>query len=344
MKRIKIGWIVIFISFFLLISSSIGGYWLIKKPNILLGQSAKLLIIPSGIHFCALQDSLYQGGYVQDTISFGLLARLTKYPHKVIAGAYQLKPHMGNWQAIKLLRSGSQVPIKLVLDHVYTQSGLIAKITQNTSIKANELQQLFNDTTFIGQLGFNADNILAMFIPNTYEIYWRITPEALFQRMQLEYQRFWHPERMQQANQLGLSPIEVVILASIIQKETNKIQEAPIIAGVYLNRLKKGMHLQACPTLLYIADDPSARRVLHKYRHIDSRYNTYLYKGLPPGPISIPCIAMIEAVLNCQQHNYLYFSAKEDFSGYHYFAKTFREHKKNGAQYRKALNRANVYK
>ncbi|MEM7055891.1 MAG: endolytic transglycosylase MltG [Bacteroidota bacterium] len=318
-------------------------YRLIKKPNILVGKPAKLLVIPPGICFSALQDSLYQEAYVADTASFSLLARLMKYERRIMPGAYKLKPGMGNWDAIKILMAGMQDPIKIVLHNMHNKAELSAKITQNIGIKAADFAKLLDDSVFISQYGFNTDNVLAMFIPNTYMVYWTISPKELFQRMYLEYQRFWDQERLNKAKQIGLTPTEVTILASIVQKETNRLEEAPVIAGIYLNRLRKGMRLQSCPTLLHAVGNPSARRVLRKYQRIDSPYNTYLYKGLPPGPITIPPIAMIDAVLNHQQHDYLYFSAKEDFSGCHYFARTFSEHKNNGERYRRALNQAGIY-
>lgn len=328
----------------LLIFALLSSYQLIKKPNILVGKPAKLLIIPPGIRFSALQDSLSQGGYVADIASFSLLARLMKYDRRVMPGAYKLKPGMSSWDAIKVLRAGMWEPVKIVLYDMHTKADLSAKITRNIGVKATDFEKLLNDSTFVSQYGFNTDNVLAMFTPNTYEVYWTISAKELFQRMYLEYQRFWDQERLSKAKQIGLTPTEVTILASIVQKETNKPEEGPIIAGIYLNRLSRGMRLQSCPTLLYVIGDPSTRRVLRKYQRIDSPYNTYLYKGLPPGPITIPPIAMIDAVLNHQKHNYLYFSAKEDFSGYHYFARTFSEHKNNGERYRRALNRASVYK
>lgn len=161
--------------------------------------------------------------------------------------------------------------------------------------------------------GFNKDNVLAMFIPNTYEVYYDVSPEDLIERMYQEYRRFWNEERMAKANALGLTPIEVSILASIVQAETVKREEAPVIAGLYINRLKKDMLLQADPTLVYAAGDFSLKRVLNEHKEIDSPYNTYKYKGLPPGPINMPEIYFIDAVLNYKPSNYLYMCAREDF-------------------------------
>jgi UPF0755 protein len=341
-KQLYMRVVRIFIS--LLMLTLLGGYWLLKKPNILLGKETKVLLIKPNISFAVLQKQLYQEGYVADTCSFSLLAKMLKYDRKIFAGAYRLLPNMSNWECISLLKRGKQAPVKLILDHVYTKTDLVRKVAENTNIVSKDLTTLLEDSNFAKQLGFNVENILAMFIPNTYEVYWTITPKQFIYKMHHAYEQFWDTTRRNKAARIGLTPIEVMILASIVQKETNKLAEAPIIAGIYLNRLRKGMCLQACPTLLYATGNPAARRVLHKYKLIDSPYNTYMYAGLPPGPICIPTIAMIEAVLDAQQHQYLYFSAKEDFSGFHYFAKTFHEHKINGEKFRRKLNKAKIYK
>jgi UPF0755 protein len=343
MKLLRTYIVGMLISSSLVITGLPVSYWLIKKPNFLLGKEARILIIKPHMSFGEVQAHLYQEGYISNTFSFELLARILRYDQRILPGAYKLVPKMNNWEVIRLLRSGKQTPIKLVLDHAYTKEGLITKVSQHTSIGIAEFQNLLQDNNFIAQWGFNLENVLAMFIPNTYEVYWNITPKEFFQRMHREYQRFWTPSRRHKAQSIGLTPIEVVVLASIVEKETNKLEEASIIAGIYLNRLRKGMRLQACPTLLYAAGETSAKRVLHKYRLINSPYNTYIHRGLPPGPICIPSIAMVEAVLNAAKHHYLYFSAKEDFSGFHYFAKTFDEHKKNGEKYRRALNKMKIY-
>ena len=319
-------------------------YELCIHPNILREKPGKQLNIPHGMHFKALKETLRQHGYVSNLASFCFLARIMRYDRRVIPGAYQLSPNMSNWQAIQMLRTGVQQPVKIVLHQVRTKEELVTKITRNVEVNAADFKQLLNDSAFVGQYGFDLDSVMTMFIPNTYEVYWTITPKELFARMYQEYQRFWNATRRKQAKFLKLSPVDVAILASIVQAETNKIEEAPRIAGVYINRLQKNMALQSCPTLLYILGDPSARRVLHKYKAFDSPYNTYRYSGLPPGPISLPTIAMIDAVLNCESSDYFYFSAKEDFSGYHYFAKSLKEHLHNARRYQKALNKARIYR
>ena len=336
---------IFLITFFCLLGCCLrAGYVLLFRPNILVKQSARTLHIPKGITFVGLQTRLREEGYLRNQVSFGLLARLLKYDKRVLPGAYSLQPNMSNWQAIHLLRTGAQQPVKIVLHNAHDKRTLSKKITDHLAMNAEEFEPLLYDTDWLRRYGFNTENILTMFVPNTYEVYWNITPKGLFKRMHKEFKQFWGKARLDKARKLGLTPQEVTILASIVQKETNKADEAPVIAGVYINRLRKKIALQSCPTLLYILNDPSARRVLNKYKAIDSPYNTYKYRGLPPGPISMPTIAMIEAVLYFTSHNYLYFSAKEDFSGYHYFAKSFKEHSRNARRYQKTLNQLRIYR
>jgi UPF0755 protein len=319
-------------------------YDLCVRPNILVKKSGRQLHIAHGTNFRELKKILQRQGYVSSITSFGLLARLMRYDRKIIPGAYYLATNMGNWEAIRVLKAGMQQPVKIVLHHVRTKEELAIKITRNIDVSADDFKKLLDNPAFVGQYGFNVDNVMTMFIPNTYEVYWTITPEGLFARMHREYQQFWNTSRRSQAKCLNLTHIDISILASMVQSETNKIEEAPLIAGVYINRLRKKMPLQSCPTLLYALGDASVRRVLHKYQDLDSPYNTYKYRGLPPGPINLPTVAMIDAVLNSTSSNYLYFVAKEDFSGYHHFSKSLKEHLRNAKRYQKALNQTRVYR
>ena len=334
----------IFIAALLWIIISLLFYWVVHKPNFLLEKPNNLFFIYPGTSFNRLQENLYDKGYIKDTTSFKWLSILVKYDKKILPGAYELHTDMNNWQAIKILRSGIQKPVNITLHNIHTKEELATKICQNINMKPAAFQVLLNDVNFLHAYGFTVDNILSMFIPNTYNVYWTILPQDLFKKMYQEYQVFWNKERLYKASQLHLTSIQVSILASIVEKETNKLEEASIIAGVYLNRLKRNMLLQADPTLVYIAKDPLLKRTLYTHIRIDSPYNTYLYKGLPPGPITMPSIASIEAVLNYTLHNYLYFVSKEDLSGYHYFSKTFEEHKKNAQKYRKNIHKKFVYK
>ena len=198
------------------------------------------------------------------------------------------------------------------------------------------------DTNFLNSLGLDAFTVSSLFIPNTYEFYWNTTVTSFLSRMVAEHHHFWNESRQSKAKRLNLTKEEVVTLASIVEKETLQTSEQPVVAGLYLNRLKKSMKLQSDPTVIFAIGDFSIRRVLKKDLKYDSPYNTYKYKGLPIGPISIPSIRAIDAVLNYQKHEYLYMCAKEDFSGYHNFAKSVRQHYANAAKYRKALNDKNI--
>ncbi|PSR04625.1 MAG: endolytic transglycosylase MltG [Bacteroidetes bacterium SW_10_40_5] len=201
-----------------------------------------------------------------------------------------------------------------------------------------------NDSNYVSKFGFSMENFLAMIIPNTYEFYWNTSAREFYNRMHKEYKKFWTEERINKAEAINLTKQEVIILASIAQQESNKQEEWPAIAGVYLNRLKSGWKLQADPTLKYLVEDrEKVNRIYDKHKTIQSPYNTYQNKGLPPGPIVVPQIQAIDSVLNAKDHEYMYFSAKADLSGYHHFSKTLREHINHANEYQRALNKRNIY-
>jgi UPF0755 protein len=216
-------------------------------------------------------------------------------------------------------------------------SDLAEKVSRNLELTPQEFEVKLIEFALANKDGFDKHNVIAMFIPNTYEVYYNIAPEALIKRMRNEYENFWNESRKQKAAEIGLSPVEVSVLASIVQAETVKREEAPTIASLYLNRLKQGIPLQADPTLVFAVGDFSLKRVLNEHKEIDSPYNTYRYAGLPPGPINLPEINSIDAVLNYVPSNYLYMCAKEDFSGYHNFTNNYNEHMNNAIRYQRAL-------
>ncbi len=307
MHRKKI-YIIVIVAFSVLSTTlSLYVYQIFRSPNILVNQPNKKLIIPYHTRFKNLQTKLYQEGFVKDMITFSFLARLMKYDRKIIPGCYELTANMSNREAITLLRAGVQKPMHITFHNIQNKTELAEKITRNVQVDAHDFEKLLNDTAFVQKYGFNLDNVLAMFIPNTYEVYWTITHTELFDKMYKAYQQFWHPARLQKAKALGLTPLQVAILASIVQGETIKPEEVPIMAGVYINRLKNRTPLQSCATLVYAVHDDSMRRVLHKHKNIDSPYNTYTHRGLPPGPINVPPIATIDGVLKAEKHQYLYF-------------------------------------
>ena len=240
------------------------------------------------------------------------------------------------------LSMGYQTPIKLTVGSVRTLDRLARNISRQLMIDSCEIADILKDTTYISKLGYTKETLPALFIPNTYEVYWNMSNEDFMQRMVKEHKAFWNEKRLKQAEAIGLTPIEVATLASIVEEETANNAEKPMVAGLYINRLKKGMLLQADPTVKFSMQDFGLKRILYKHLEVDSPYNTYKYAGLPPGPIRIPSYQGLESVLNYAKHNYLYMCAKEDFSGTHNFAVTSAQHAANARRYQQALNRKGI--
>jgi UPF0755 protein len=323
----------------LMISFVYYGFQVCYTPNVLVQKKDRQIIIARGSNFKDVQRILHEENLVQDLISFSFLARLMDYDENVKSGRYVLRANMTNLEAIRLLRSGQQEPVKVTFNNVRLVSELSEKITKNLMMKPEEFEAALVQFAMTNKYGFNKDNILTMFIPNTYEMYYQASPEEVIDRIYREYKNFWSDDRKAKADKLGLTPIEVSILASIVQAESVKKEEAPIIASLYLNRLKQGMPLQADPTLVFAVGDFTLKRVLNEHKEIDSPYNTYRNTGLPPGPINMAEIRSIDAVLNYTPSDYLYMCAKEDFSGNHNFTSSYKQHINNARKYQTALER-----
>ena|SRR5258706_89538 len=322
----------------LLITFVFYAYQICYTANVLVDSEDRMFIIKSDATFERVRDDLYNNHFINDAVSFSFLARLSSYDDEIIPGRYLLRRNMTNLQALKILKSGKQELVKITFSVVRLRKDLAEKITKNIGVSPAEFNEALDAFIANNNEGFNKENILCMFLPNTYEVYFNISPKDLVQRMNTEYKKFWSEERIAKAKEIGLTPIEVSILASIVQAESIKQDEAPVIAGLYMNRLKKNIALQADPTLVYAVGDFTLKRVLNGHKEIDSPYNTYKYPGLTPGPINIPQIASIDAVLNYQHHKYYYMCAKEDFSGYHNFANDLDEHNRNARKYQRALD------
>jgi UPF0755 protein len=338
----KILWSVVVILAVVAIS---GGYLFYREflsPNIKLKAKQPYLYIPTGSQFEDVVKILKEQNLLVDEKTFRWTSDRMKYINHVKPGKYLLKPHMNNKALITLLRSGEQTPVQVIFNNIRTKDQLAQKVSEQIEAPALAILNLMEDPDYVKKFGFTTDNILALFIPDTYEFYWNTSADAFLKRMKKEYDKFWTDSVRLKAKATGLKPVEISVIASIVQQETRKEDEKSLIAGVYINRYKKGWRLEADPTLVFALGDYSINRVLSAYKEIDSPYNTYMYAGLPPGPICLPTISSLNAVINYTKHNYMYFCAKDDFSGYHSYAATYDQHLLNARRFQKALDRRGI--
>jgi len=311
-------------------------------PNVT--ENEKYLYIKTGTDYDHLISEMKAKDIVKSISSFTTAAGKMNLAQSVKPGRYRLKKGMTNRVLVNLIKSGNQEPVKLKFQNIRKKENFAAYLASNLEADSLSFINVLDSTSLITKYGFNQDNVYAMFIPNTYEMYWNVSPIDFFERMHKEYDKFWNAERKQKAASLNLSPAQVYTLASIVDAEALYDKEMPIIAGLYLNRLNKGILLQADPTVIFANNDFTVKRVTGKLLQVQSLYNTYKYAGLPPGPIMMPSINAIDAVLNRNQNNYIYMCAKEDFSGYHNFAETKEQHEINAKKYREALNKKNIFR
>tara|TARA_X000001036_G_scaffold140469_1_gene133224 strand:+ start:2050 stop:3000 length:951 start_codon:yes stop_codon:yes gene_type:complete len=316
---------------------------MLYAPNFLINQPEKIIIIKDEIKFDDLRNQLIEDTLLNDVISFSVLSKLMEYDKNIKVGAYKVDMNMSNYDMISMLRSGNQIPINITFSYARKIDDLAEKITDKLKISGEELKEYLYENLDKYQ-GFNELDIISIFLPDTYEVYWNISPKNLVDRMYSEYKKFWNGNRIAKLNKINLNQKESIVLASIVASETRMIDEADRIAGVYMNRLNKNMRLQADPTLVFAANDFTIRRVLNKHKKIKSPYNTYLNKGLPPGPIRLTPKNYIDAVLNYEKHNYIFFCAKEDFSGYHSFATNLRDHNRNARKFQRALDNRKIFR
>lgn len=301
------------------------------------------LYIDENKDYNTLRQALIDSARIENISNFDLLSQVLDYKDNIKTGRYEVAPDMNLYELINTLRRGQQAPVKLKFNNIRTKEDLAERLSDQLMISRVSILNALNNSEVYEKLGFNKETIVAMFIPNTYEVYWDTSLDSFISRMKKEYDSFWNESRREKARNIGLSLTDVSILASIVEEECMYADEYPIVAGLYINRLNKGMLLQADPTVKFANGDFSLRRILHKHLVIDSPYNTYKHTGLPPGPIRIPSIKGIDAVLSYKKHDYLYMCAKEDFSGYHNFAKTHAEHQQNAMKYQRALNIRGIY-
>lgn len=278
----------------------------------------------------------------QALLSFKLVSRHAGYSKHIRTGRYAIEPGEGVFSVLRKLKNGHQAPVRLTIPESRTTDRLAGALARKLMMDSLSLSILLKDSTFCAKQGFDTASIVCMFVPDTYEVYWNTSIENLMSRLKKEHDKFWDSSRQAKATAIGLTPNEVCTLASIVDEETSNNSEKPMIARMYLNRLAKGMALQADPTVKFALKEFAIRRIYHNMLNTDSPYNTYRYAGLPPGPIKVASVAGIDAVLNAPNHSYLYMCAKEDFSGTHNFASTYSEHLRNAAKYTKALNERGI--
>jgi len=316
------------------------------KPNTSFEDESIFLYVMKGDSL-AFRDSISK--YIKSEKTFYKAAEKLDYLENQKTGRYKISKDIGNNDIVNSLKFNN-TPVNVIFNNQERIENLAGRVSKQIYEDSASLVKAFKDKNFLSINSFNNDNVLSMFIPNSYEVYWNVKPEDFRDKMLTEYNKFWNQQRTKKAEQLGLSKLEVISLASIVQKESIKVDERPTIAGVYINRLKKRMRLQADPTVIYsIKDyyknfDTIIRRVLYRDLRLNSRYNTYRINGLPPGPIAMPDISAIDAVLDYEKHNYIFFVADPYNRGYHLFARNLSEHNRNKRVYTRWLNSRGIYR
>ena len=309
-------------------------------PNVT--DKEQYLYIHTDATYADVYKTIRDENIVKDSVSFDWAAQNMKYTHRVKAGKYRLHDGMSNRKLINELASGTQEPVTLAFHTMRLKTDFAGFVSKKIEPDSASIVNLLDSTDFVKNYGFTTDDVYSMFIPNTYQLYWNTSPQKFFKKMYGAYLKFWTPERTEKAKALGLSPVQVSILASIVDAEALHDDEMPTIAGLYLNRLRKNMKLESDPTVIFAENDFTIHRVLNKYLTINSPYNTYLHTGLPPGPVMMPSTNAINSVLDYKKSDYIYMCAKADFSGYHAFANNVADHLKNAHAFQQALNERNI--
>lgn len=299
------------------------------------------VVVPPGATFEQVMDTLRKHEVLKSEETFRKTAKALKYKTMRI-GKYDISDCRTNLDLVRLLRRGQHYPVKFTFNNVRTVDQFVEKVGNKFFFEPEELSTLLHERGYMQQFGLSDTTAVCLFIPNTYELYYDITAEDFLDRMHGYYEQFWTDKRKATASEIGLTPVQVATLASIVEEENMRPSEKAIIAGLYMNRIHKDMLLQSDPTAKFAIGDFARKRILNADLQVDSPYNTYKYKGLPPGPIRIPEASTMDSVLHYRHHNYLYMCAKEDFSGYHNFTASADEHARNAARYRAALNARNI--
>ena len=313
------------------------------KPNA--GPEAPYrILVTEGTTVNALKDTLFSLGALKNRKSFVTAARLKSFSGTVKPGLYRIEKGVSNNQIINMFRSGRQSPVNVTFNNIRTLNELAGKVGGQIAADSAAIMAFFADNANYSDDGFTYQTVISVFIPDTYQFYWTTTAGEFYERMLKEYKKFWNDDRLAAAAAARLKPLEVSVLASIIDEETTMNDEKARMAGVYLNRLRLGIPLQSDPTIKFALNNFTIRRVLKQHLKVDSPYNTYIHRGLPPGPVRCPTKTAIDAVLNAEKHDFVYFVAKSDFSGYHKFSRTLAEHNRYASEYQRELNRRKIYR
>ena len=347
-KKSFIKKVILAILFILIIIGGIGGYYVYKsiyQSNVNLGDKKSTVIyIPTGSEFQDVVRILNQNNLLKNRTSFEWLSEKKHYKNNIKPGKYRILANMSNNALVNLLRGGIQEPVEINFNGLHTVNELMSRVGRRIEADSSLLLEAVHDDNYLNKYGFNSGNAEAFFIPNTYEFYWNTSVDNFFDRMAKEYKAFWTDERKQKAKAIGYSRNDITILASIVQGEQCcDNEEKKTIAGLYINRLNMDMPLQSDPTVIFAIGDFTKQRVSTEQTRINSPYNTYVVKGLPPGPIGFAQQSSMDAVLNYKKNNYIYMCAKEDLSGKHYFAKTYEQHQVYAKKYRDALNNRGIH-
>lgn len=319
-------------------------YGRIYEVNVSTQGEQEIFYIPTGSDFDFVTNQLEADGIIDNRKSFLWVANKKRYDQNVKPGRYKIRNGISNNELVNMFRSGNQDPVMVVFNNVRTLDQVAGKVAQYLEGDSLEFASYLADTSLFSKFGFSKETFTSMFIPNTYEFFWTTDPEKFTDRMNREYEDFWDGERDRKAKKMEMTRAEVVTLASIVDEETLYNDENERVAGLYVNRLKQGIPLQADPTLKFAMGDFTVKRILNEDKKIESPYNTYKFRGLPPGPISIPSVSAIDGVLNYENNSYIFMCAKSDFSGRHAFASSLSQHNKNARAYQKAMNNRGIYR
>lgn len=335
---------VLTIASIFIVGLGIVGAWFLFSSNTNFKSGNKEIIVKNRMSLNEITNLLLTDTIILSQSSFDMTCKLLRYKDQTIKpGRYVIKSGMSNFDIVKKLRNGLQDPVNLTINNVRDMSQLCSKISQQLMLDSTILYNKLMDSLFLDSINLNRENIISLFIPNTYQVYYTITPEKLISKISSEHEKFWSSKNRREAlQQRNITEAQCYTIASIVEKETTFESEKQEIAGVYLNRLKTGMKLQADPTVVFALGLFGIQRILFEHLSTASPYNTYMIDGLPPGPICMPSLSSLEAVIQSEMHEYLFFCAKPGYDGSHLFAKNYQAHLQNAAEYRKWLDKENI--